>query len=544
MKRLYFHVTTISLFLVNLLNAQIITTIAGTGAVGYNGDGVAATIARLNGPAGVTLDQSGNIVIADFLNNRVRKIDANGFISTIAGTGSAGYNGDNISATSAHLFSPESPIYDKNGNLYFTDGNNNRIRKVSPSGVITTIAGTGTYGYNGDNIPATSAHLNYPTDGVLVDEQGNVIISDSYNHRIRKISTDGIITTIAGTGSAGYNGDNILATSAQLNFPYGLAFDKIGNIYVADGNNNRIRKITPGGIITTVAGNGASGFSGDNGNATAAAIFQPCGVIVDDGGNIFIADTRNNRVRKVNTNGIITTICGTGSTVYNGDNITATLATLNYPNGLAIDGTGNLLIAELGNNRIRKITNATIILPLTITSFTAIVQNGSGLLKWQTTNEINTKNFIIQKSIDGRNFSILDSVPAKNTTTLNTYTFTDIRLQNGINYYRLKAADKDGKSSVSKVVTVYSGKENNTLIHFAPNPVKSLANLSFAAEKSGACLLKITDINGRFIQQMNMKANQGLNNITLELSNLVTGTYLLTVIMQDKQIEHIKFIKE
>jgi trimeric autotransporter adhesin len=333
------------------VSSGIITTVAGTGVGGYNGDNIAPTSAELNRPSGVALDPANNLYIAD--GYRIRKVSS-GIITTVAGTGVGGYNGDNIAATSAELY-PSGVALDSAGNVYIADIYNNRIRKVS-NGIITTIAGTGTNGYNGDNIAATSADL-YEPGGVAVDSANNLYIADTDNARVRKVS-NGIITTVAGTGVGGYNGDNIPATSALLAGPWGVALDSAGNLYIADPGNSRIRKVS-NRFITTVAGNGMAYYSGDDIAATSAALGEPNGVAVDSTGNVYIADTANNRIRKV-SNGIITTVAGNGCACYNGDNIAATSAELAGPNGVAVDSAGNVYIADTANNRIRKISNGLI----------------------------------------------------------------------------------------------------------------------------------------------------------------------------------------
>jgi hypothetical protein len=339
------------------LKAQsIITTIAGNGTQGYSGDGGMATSAELNGPVGIIFDSSGVLYIADANNNRIRKINSLGIITTIAGTGTSGYSGDNISTTSAELNIPVGLTIDNLDNLFIADENNNRIRKVNSSGIITTIAGNGTSGYSGDNGFATTAELNTPAD-IAIDNIGNLYIADGLNNAVRKINTIGIITTIAGTGTAGYSGDNMLATSTELNGPIGLVSDTFGNFFIADTQNNRIRKINTAGIITTIAGTGVVGYAGDNGQATSAKLNTPCGMIFDAAGNLYIADTWNNAVRKIDTTGVITTVVGTGTAGYNGDGIAATSAQLYKPAGLVFDKSGNLYISDYGNNRIRKVTN-------------------------------------------------------------------------------------------------------------------------------------------------------------------------------------------
>jgi trimeric autotransporter adhesin len=340
--------------------AGIITTVAGTGASGFSGDGGLAVSAQLNRPFGVALDSANNLYIADINNNRIRKVTPAGIITTVAGSGTAGFSGDGSLATSASLFNPHSVTVDSAGNLYIADQGNNCIRKVTPAGVITTAAGNGTAGFSGDGSQAASAQLDNPRK-VAVDSAGNLYIADASNNRIRKVTPAGVITTAAGNGTAGFSGDGGLATSAQLNLPTGVAMDSAGNLYIADNLSNRIRKVTSVGVITTVAGNGNGGFSGDGGLATSAQLRAPTGVEMDSAGNLYIADALNNRVRKVTPAGIITTIAGNGTSGFSGDGGLATSAQLNNPAGIVMDSAGNLYIADNLNNRIRKITPAGVI---------------------------------------------------------------------------------------------------------------------------------------------------------------------------------------
>ncbi len=523
------------------VKSQTITTIAGTGIEGYNGDNIAASIAQLYRPAGVTVDNSGNVLIADFMNNRVRRITKDGFISTIGGTGITGYNGDNISATIANLFSPVAIAADQSGNIYIEDGNNNRIRKINNIGFISTLAGTGIYGYNGDNIQSATAKVNYPTDGIMVDGSGNVYFSDTYNHRVRMINnTNGIITTIAGTGVAGYNGDGIDATTAQLNYPYGLALDTAGNIYVADGANNRIRKISKSGIISTVAGTGTGGFNADNILAISSNLNSPTGVVVDKANNIFIADSRNSRVRKVDVNGFISTIAGTGTASYNGDNIPAALATLNYPNGLALDGSGNLLIADLGNSRVRKVTNIAV-LPLHLIKFTGALQNGNILLQWQTENEISTKSFNIERSSDGILFTEIGKVQAINASGVNNYGFTDPKIILPIAYYRLKMIDKDDKYVYSNILSFEA--HNLVQASLIPNPANSSSTLSFTTSYVGKYRIEITNFLGQMINHLTGVATVGLNTINLDVHNYANGVYNISIVDAENTRTNLKFVK-
>jgi uncharacterized protein (TIGR03437 family) len=332
----------------------VITTVAGTGTPGYTGDNNPATSAQLYGPTAVAVDSAGNLYIADTNNQCIRKV-ANGVITTVAGNGARGSSGDNGPATSALLSNPYGLAVDAAGNLYIADSSNNRIREVS-GGMIATVAGNGAAGFGGDNGPATSAHLAYPQD-LAVDSAGNLYIADTNNNRIRKVS-NGVIATLAGTATYGFSGDNGLATSAQLNNPYGVAVDPAGNLYIADTFNNRVRKVS-NRVITTVAGDGTVGFSGDNGPATSAQLADPWSVAVDSAGNLYIADYGNNRIRKV-SNGVIATVAGNGTRGSLGDNGPATSAQFYGPAGLAVDSLGNLYIADYGNNRIRKLSNGVI----------------------------------------------------------------------------------------------------------------------------------------------------------------------------------------
>jgi trimeric autotransporter adhesin len=333
----------------------ILTLVAGNGTAGFSGDNGPATSAQLNDPRNVTVDSSGNLYIADAGNARIRKV-SNGVITTIAGNGTYGFSGDNGPATSAQLsgrFEGLGIAVDSKGNLYIADFDNSRVRKVS-SGVITTVAGNGTQGFSGDNGPATNAQLMYPT-AVAVDATGNLYIADVNGQRIRRVS-NGVITSVAGNGTAGFSGDSGPATSAQLSNPDGVAVDSAGNLYIADSNNSRIRKVS-NGVITTVAGSGMAGFSGDNGSATSAALYFPQGIAVDATGSFFIADTGSRRVRKV-SNGVITTIAGGGESL--GDNGSATVAQFSTPVGVAVDAGGSLYVADVENNRIRKVSNGVI----------------------------------------------------------------------------------------------------------------------------------------------------------------------------------------
>ena len=356
-------------------------TIAGDGAWTALFDGSVATQADLDLPSGQVLDGSGNLYIADSAHNRIREVNATTqVISTIAGNGNPAYTGDGSLAVNATLNTPYGVALDGAGNLYIADSGNNAIRKiVLATGVITTVAGNGTAGSSGDNGQATAASLSGPR-GVTVDTAGNLYIADTANHKIRKVTTAGVISTIVGdgftqgNGSGGYLGDNGPATSAELNFPYAVAFDASGNLYIPDSANNRIREVNATSqVITTFAGTGNQGFSGDGGLATAAELYSPSGVLFDPAGNLYIADTQNDRIRKVSAGtGNITSIAGNGIGVYYGDNAGATTAGLYGPYGLALDNNGNLLIADYFDQRIRRVQ-----VNLAIFKLTTAVRQGS-----------------------------------------------------------------------------------------------------------------------------------------------------------------------
>ncbi len=427
----------------------IITTVAGTGVPGYSGDGGPGLNARLSSPGQLAVDNSGNLYIPDGL--RIRKLSADGTITTIAGDGNRGYSGDNGPSVNAEISGTYSGSYgglatDSAGNLYIADTYNFRVRKISPDGIIVTVAGNGaaccfpgegengvgatvatlstpvgvaidgvggfyisdTYsghirrvshgiittiagignigGDPGDGGIAPRAFLSYPS-GMVVDGSGNLYFADAGGQRIRKISfagisPTGIITTVAGNGTAGFSGDGGLATAAQLNWPKDVALDSAGNLYIADTANNAIRKVSPTGIITTIAGNGSTGFSGDGGLATNAQLNLPSGVAADGKGNVYASDTYNFRVRKIDLSGVISTIAGTGVALYSGDGVQASSATLAYPAGLKVDAAGNLFLADWVT--VRKITPGGIISTIAGTGILGFTGDGGPSTSAQT----------------------------------------------------------------------------------------------------------------------------------------------------------------
>ncbi len=398
--------------------AYTITTVAGSATSGFSGDGGSPTSAKLNTPIEVALDSNHNLYISDSANQRIRKV-AGGKITTFAGNGTTGYSGDGGAATGAEFDDPYGVAVDSSGNVFISDLSNGVVRKVTTDNKINTIAGTNSYiGYNGDGTAATSAGLYRPL-GVVTDASGNVYIADSFDHRIRKVSTDSTITTIAGTGTAGFSGDGGPATSADINVPLGLTIDSAGNLYFADSVNHRIRKVAIDGTISTVAGIGTAGFSGDGGAAIKAQLNRPWDVKVDASGDLFIADYNNNRIRMVTPDGNITTIAGRTGSGYSGDGGQGTSALLSFPTGLAVDTNGDVYIADSDNNVIRLLSPlAPFINPGAVSSLGAY--GGSPAIAPGTWVEIHGTNL----ALDTRLWAAKDFQGANAPTTLDGTTVT------------------------------------------------------------------------------------------------------------------------
>ena len=372
----------ILLFFPAVSNAQLlISTFAGGGTT--LGDGGPATAAKLLSPSGICTDRYGNVYVSDQNDCRVRKIDTAGIITTVAGRGFSGsdsshYTGDGGVADSARLWYPEGVAVDTFGNLYIADQNNNAIRMVA-GGNIYTIAGNGTFGDSGEGGPATAASLWHPAD-VTVDRYGNVFFVDQDNKKLKRIDTLGIITTIAGTGVAGYNGDSIAADTAQLNFPQGIGTDTAGNLYIADFYNGRVRKIDMStGLIYTLVGSGTcvSPSTGDGGPATAAGMCDAAAVGSDQFGNIYVTDFYNFKIRKVDPSGIITTIAGNDTSGFSGDCGPATAAELSYAQGVNADPAGNVYIADFSNSRVRKVSPHAVCPPADVQPIAAIPETAN-----------------------------------------------------------------------------------------------------------------------------------------------------------------------
>ena len=352
-------------FSVRMIDASgTITAVAGNARrPGFSGDGGPAADALLGGVLGLAVDNAGNLFIADTGNGRVRKVDTAGVITTVAGSGQRGTGGDDGDggpATEAQLGVASGLAVDGAGNLYIADASRHRVRRVDPTGIISTFAGTGHGGYNGDNVPAVDARLLQPRD-LAVDGAGNLYIADAFNHRVRRVDPMGIITTVVGIGEWGHEGDGHHAEEAALRQPLAVAVDAFDTLYIADGLGHRVRKVDATGTITNVAGAGEWGFDGDGGPAVSARLTVPKSVAIDGYGNVYITSHEDHRVRMVNPSGVITTVAGSLEAGFGGDGGLATRARLRLPSGLATDWRGNLYIADLGNHRVRMVNPAGVI---------------------------------------------------------------------------------------------------------------------------------------------------------------------------------------
>ncbi|MBX7109552.1 MAG: T9SS type A sorting domain-containing protein [Chitinophagales bacterium] len=523
----------------SICHAQIISTVAGTGIGGYNGDGIAAVTAKLYYPAGVALDAAGNIYVADMSNACVRKINAvTGIISTVAGKPGIApgfFAGSGTPATSATFsWYVLGVVPDAAGNIYIADAGSNIICKVAAgTGIITIFAGiNGSAGTTGDGGSAASARLNYPAAMAFDVTESNLYIADCYNHKIRKIAINtGIISTVAGTGTAGATGDGGPATAAKLNYPAGIAVDAAGNIYVGDGGNNKVRKITLStGIISTIAGTGTAGFSGDLGVATAAKFNGPQGLAVDESGNVYIADQGNNRIRKITAGtNIISTIAGS-TAGFSGDGGLPELAKLNAPWSLALLANCTLIIADNVNNRIRKITGLTACtsLPVEVIDFIATNHGHQNLLQWTTASELNNDYFTVERSSDAKTFESIAFIDgAGNATHQNSYAYTDEDPYDNISYYRLRQTDFNGSFSYSKTISVIKITPDSCF-NISPNPFHFSTTISYAIPEAAIVQIDIFDAAGHLVQRVvDENCSAGVHNTTLNCNHISPGVYLL-----------------
>lgn len=315
-------------------------------------------------PTGLALDDQGNVYISDIGTHRILKLDRQGHLTAIAGTGEGGYSGDGGPAVKASLFAPHDVTFDAEGNLLIADTFNHRIRRINRQGIITTIAGNGKAAYSGDHGPALQASLNNP-QSIALDREGNLLIADTYNYVVRRVDRQGTMTTFAGT-EPGFAGDGGPASKAQISLPMAVAVGPDGSVYISDAGNSRIRRVAPDGKIQTIVGYGGgsglygAGFTGDNGPSEKAKVFSAAGLKCDEAGNLYISDSGNNRIRVIR-GGVITTIIGSGRAGFGGDESKALEAALNTPQKIALAKDGSLLIADRVNHRIRKVDTSGVI---------------------------------------------------------------------------------------------------------------------------------------------------------------------------------------
>jgi hypothetical protein len=514
------------------LKAQTITLYAGNHTAGFSGDGGQATAAEINWPRGGRIDASGNTYLVDASNHRIRKVTATGIISTFAGNGTSGYTGDGGQATAAEINTPYEVCVDNSGNVYVSDQTANVVRKIATNGIITTFAGNGTAGYSGDGGQATAAELHSPY-GVNADNSGNIYIADGTNYRIRMVNTSGIITTFAGNGTSGYSGDGGQATAAEFDWPGGVAIDYAGNIYIPDAVANCIRKINTAGIISTYAGTGTAGYTGDGGQATAAKINFPKGVCIDGANNLYFGDQNNNVVRKVSaSSGIITTFAGNGTAGYTGNGGPATAAELNAVNSVWTDNTnGYVYISDYNNNVFRRVTGA-VPLPIQLSDFNVNCLNNDALVTWTCASQINNESFTVEKSADCIIWEPISTIKGAGNSIISTsYSTTDYAINEGTSYYRLSQSDFDGHTQTFYPVAFTGCSINETTIKAFYNNSANTIVVRINATVPNNYNIRLVNMTGQVLYSETKYLPQGYNEFTLTTHTALSNNslYLLNV---------------
>ncbi len=566
-----------------------VSTFAGSGSSGSS-DNI-GTLASFNAPYDVALDGLGNLYVADMGNNNIRKISPSGVVSTLAGKGSQGSK-DSI-GTLASFDGPSSVSVDDSGNVYVADLRNHTIRKINSTGLVTTLAGCRTIGI-GNGI-GKAACFYFPF-GVAVDGNGNVTVADTYNHKIRRISPSGLVNDFVGSGiyGSGFGSNDGIGNSTSFYFPSGLAVDGLGNVYVADYNNHKIRKISPLGVVSTLAGSGNPDST--DGVGASASFNYPSDVAVDGLGNVYVADTYNQKIRKITPSGLVSTLAGNGS--QGSDDGIGLSASFNFPNGLAVDSIGNVYVADRSNSKIRKISStygysvspalpagliingntgiitgtpsvvtsatnyvitasnsggsssytlniATVITtPVTLTTLTAKPTEAKEvILNWQTATETNSSHFIIERSTDGKEFNSIGKVTAIGSGS-NAYHFTDSKpIMGKVVYYRLKMMDKDGSYEYSKAVSVSLTTTHAQLITISPNPAKDKVRITIQINKPENGVLQIINTAGKVVKQQKVSLREGTNQINLPINSLAKGNYIVSLKTESNQYQE-RLIKE
>ncbi len=517
-----------ALLLVASLNsfAQIITTFAGNGIAASTGDSGPATAASINGPGSVTFDGSGNVYISGYYSHTIRKVSPSGIITTIAGVGTPGFSGDGGPATAAQLSNPARIMMGSAGDLYVCDMGNNRVRKISPSGIITTFAGNGLTVYSGDGGPATASSLFHPL-GLEEDNDGNIYISDYDHYRIRKVNTTGIITTVIGTGVPGSGGDGGPATLAQVNRPWGLRFDAADNLYVADQRNHKVRVVSPSGIITTFAGVGTIGYSGDGGPATAAQLFNVSDIDFDAAGNVYLDDQENNVVRMVSPSGEISTVIGTGVAGYSGDGGPAIAAQINGSNAFGFSPAGKLYICDNSNNRVRLITTCGASITGQPVHDTAIVGDSAA---FTVTTTLPGLSYQWQQN-SGSGFVNLVDVPPYSGVNTATLLIRDVSLLLDGTEYRCYVNNEFSCPDTSEAATLTVGAPSSisqtsieTELKILPNPAHDFVTVYIANDNRKHEIQLINNLG----QVLHSEISDS-NTTRLQLANLPSGVYYLRV---------------
>ncbi|MCW3123114.1 MAG: hypothetical protein JWQ38_2606 [Flavipsychrobacter sp.] len=486
--------------------AQTISTYAGsgTGSGGYSGDGGPATAAQMKITGGIARDITGNLYIADPMNFCVRMVTPAGIISTFAGGGST--LGDGGPATAAMIVTPSTVAVDASGNVYIADLDN-RIRKVTTAGTISTIVGVGgTGGSSGDGSAGILAKLDQP-EALAFDATGNLYIGDYGNHKVRKVTPANLITTFAGNGTSGLSGDGSPATAAELKAPSGLAVDAAGNVYIADAANSNIRMVTPAGIISTFAGGGST--LGDGGPATAAKLSLPSGLAFDGSGNLYVADEANHRMRKITPAGIITTVAGDGTGALMGDGGPATAAQLNQPIAVVFDATNNMFISDNGNHRVRKVTAS---------STTITVTGSAGTL-------CTAKTTTLSSSTTGGTWTST----ATTVATVGSSSGVVTGVAAGTATISYNTSSGGGAKTVTVVVCkvgVNNVNANDAGLKIFPNPNYGTFNIHLATPFDEYAVVTITNMVGVKIKELKMTTNQPLD---LQL-NAPPGIYFLEAV--------------
>lgn len=526
-----------------------IYTFAGTGTNAYAGDGGTANLASVQGPRAITTDNSGNVYFCDVTSNVVRKVSANGVITTVAGNGTNGTAGDGGPATAAQLSMAGGGgiAVDNAGNLYISNTFAHTIRKVSAStGIITRIAGTGTAGYTTDGIAATAARINAPM-GLTLDSTGNIYFADQSNHRVRRIDAGtGIITTIAGNGSSAFSGDGGPATAARLSYPKDVTLDNMGNMYIADATNNVIRKyVFATGIITTIAGNNTAGSGGDGGPAVSAQFNCPARATFDGGNYIYVADQNNNKIRQIDvTSGIITTVVANGGTGFSGDGGAAVASHIWVPCGIATDRNGYLYIADANNRRIRvassvgsiriKTTGSTTITSGSSVTFIAnsAVSNSYTTYQWQQ-NGINVgtggATFTTSSISNGDVFRcILTVTPECGTAFSDTSNSITIAVAG---------------ARQSNTTTGVEGEPYGASLKVFPNPVHDQINIEASEIQNGALHVSVFDQTGRVVFAKEIQVTDSRLQESIDMQSMPVGMYIISLTDQSGKNMVVRFVK-